>query len=273
VFRISRSSPVEYKTASVPVSVTGGGAASARRGVLYGVASPYGGPPDSVGDIVDRGAYGKTLRDRGPRRLALHEHDTKEPIGEALLTDSTDGLMVEMELDLELPGAVKVYAMGRRGYGAYSIGYIPTKKRYVGDVRHLEEIDLLEVSSVVYPAASRAVLTGAKQSDTLKALTRLTREMSDWGRLSSAERRVSGYLRQAKQALADATSYPLTFQDSRLASLEALHTTERGNLRMYAKDRHVAAQYARLDGELEAIGSTLAAARAQLRRGRGRWVA
>ena len=85
-----------------------------------------------------------------------------------------------MNLDLELPGALKAYALARRGFGRFSIGYNATKKRQgVGNVqRYLEEIELHEVSCVVFPAAPRAIATGVKDdaaeyAATVKALEAL----------------------------------------------------------------------------------------------------
>ena len=72
---------LEYKTSPASVNVSGGGVSAGGKGIITGIASPYSGSRTSSGDIVERGAYAKTLRDWGRRRVALYEHDTKEPIG------------------------------------------------------------------------------------------------------------------------------------------------------------------------------------------------
>jgi HK97 family phage prohead protease len=177
---MARLTAMDYKTSTAPVSVSGGGI-SEGSGRIFGLASTYGGPPDLVGDIIERGAYAKTLRDKGRRRVLLWKHDDGEPIGEAILTDTEKGLELEGELAMDLPASRKAHYMARKGYGSLSIGYTPTRKRQgSGGVRYLEEIDLSEVSVVLYPANPAARITGAKEAEeaaTIEALTALTADM------------------------------------------------------------------------------------------------
>ena len=49
-------------------------------GTFEGCLSPYGNV-DNGGDIVEPGAYSKTLNDQGGSRVLLWQHMTSEPIG------------------------------------------------------------------------------------------------------------------------------------------------------------------------------------------------
>lgn len=232
---------MEYKTSPAPVSVAGGGLSTAA-GKIRGLASTYGGPADLVGDIVERGAYTKTLRDRGSKRILLWKHDDGEPIGEATLTDTARGLELDGQLDMELPAARKAFYMASKGYGSLSIGYTATKKRQAaGGVRHLEEIDLAEVSCVLYPANPAARIEGAKASEwTLEELTADIRAYAAKCRRETHAREMARLDARTKQ-LAELAARIAGKDDAqvirdRIAALEQAIVTQLAELTAAAKD-------------------------------------
>src|SRR6185503_21128582 len=79
-------------------------------GSFEGLLSPYGNV-DGGGDVVERGAYVKTLKDQGPTRPMLWQHKTDMPIGELTLEDRSEGLWCKGQLLMALPEAQKAYLL------------------------------------------------------------------------------------------------------------------------------------------------------------------
>src|SRR5512137_3020551 len=73
-------------------------------GTFEGILSPYGNV-DLGGDVVEPGAYTKTLKDRGNTVPLLWQHRTDMPIGELALEDKPDGLYCKGKLLMALPEA------------------------------------------------------------------------------------------------------------------------------------------------------------------------
>lgn len=120
-------------------------------GEFTGLASVYGNR-DLGGDVVERGAFTKTLRERGSEVPILWQHDQKNPIGLGTLTDSADGLLIKGKLDLDIPEGQRAYSGLKKGYlKGLSIGYDVVKQKYAGNDRHLTELKLYEVSTVTLP--------------------------------------------------------------------------------------------------------------------------
>lgn len=137
-------------------------------GVFEGLASTFGGQPDSFGDVVARGAFKATLAEHkaaGTMPLMLWQHDTRSPIGRWLdMRESTRGLVVRGKLTLEVQRAREAHALLRdEALNGLSIGF---RTRKADDsrngVRRLTDVDLLEVSLVSMPANGRARVTAVK---------------------------------------------------------------------------------------------------------------
>jgi uncharacterized protein len=138
-------------------------------GVLEGFASTYGNV-DRVGDIVMPGAFTKTLRDTGGKVPILWQHDQREPIGLANLSDEAGGLRLKGKLDLDVDIGRRAYsALRKRIVGGLSIGYETARSTMKGGVRQLLEIKLFEVSIVTIPANAEAVVTSVKDADSAVA--------------------------------------------------------------------------------------------------------
>lgn len=134
-------------------------------GTFEGLLSVYD-VVDAHNDVVERGAYAKTLQELGGSVPLLWQHDPARPIGTLQLKDGQDGLGVtgRIALDDNVPDAKMAYALLKRGViRGLSIGYKAIKK-VTGDngIRRLKEIKLFEGSLVTVPANRFAVVTDVK---------------------------------------------------------------------------------------------------------------
>lgn len=131
-------------------------------GTFEGILSPYGNV-DGGGDVVDAGAYTKTIKERGATVPMLWQHKSDMPIGQLALEDSAVGLLVRGTLLMELPEAQKAHLLIKaRIVKGLSIGFETVKEVVVGAVRHLKEIKLYEGSIVTFPMNEMAMITSVK---------------------------------------------------------------------------------------------------------------
>jgi len=129
---------------------------------IEGFGSIFGNE-DSYGDVVEQGAFTKTLKKRKPRMLWQHNSD--QPIG---VWDTIE----ERDKGLYMKGRILPTALGNDAYllakeGAIeglSIGFTTKKDEFDNDkrVRKLLEVDLYEVSLVTFPANEKAKITNVK---------------------------------------------------------------------------------------------------------------
>ena len=134
-------------------------------GSFEGCLSPYGNVDDG-GDMVEPGAFTKTLQENGNKVPMLWQHKTDAPIGELTLEDRADGLWCKGQLLLEIPEAKKAYLLLKsKIVRGLSIGYDTIKAQVVDGVRHLKEIRLWEGSVVTFPMNTLAQVTSVKASE------------------------------------------------------------------------------------------------------------
>jgi HK97 family phage prohead protease len=137
-------------------------------GTFVGYASTYGGQPDSYGDIVDKGAFSRTLDHHAGKIKILYQHDQKAPIGMGELTDSEGGLIMKGKLLIGagIPEADKAYTLLKAGLvDGLSIGYDIVKQERAADGNHLKELKLYEVSCVTLPANESCRIVNVKSID------------------------------------------------------------------------------------------------------------
>lgn len=132
-------------------------------GVLRGFASTYNNV-DRDGDVVLPGAFAKTLRESNGKVPILWQHDQREPVGVAELTDDPGrGLLLKGQLDLDVEIGRRAYsALKKRIVGGLSIGYQTVRSTMKNGVRQLAELKLYEVSIVTIPANAEAIVTSVK---------------------------------------------------------------------------------------------------------------
>jgi HK97 family phage prohead protease len=135
------------------------------QGIFEGMLSPYGNV-DAGGDLVEAGAYTKTLQEGGPKRPLLWQHMSDCPIGELTLEDRKDGLWCRGKLLLSLPEAKKAYECLKAGIvDGLSIGYQTIRDKVEAGVRHLQELKLFEGSIVTFPMNELAAISSIKSED------------------------------------------------------------------------------------------------------------
>jgi HK97 family phage prohead protease len=130
-------------------------------GTFSGYASPFGGPPDSYGDIVEPGAYAASLathRRKGTKPVMLWSHDANEPIGVwTEFVEDGKGLWGEGRLLKGIRRADETYILLKeKAINGLSIGYRVIEGEPDGPIFRLKKIDLIEVSVVAFPAAQTA---------------------------------------------------------------------------------------------------------------------
>lgn len=139
--------------------------------VFDGLASVYD-VIDLHGDVITRGAFDRTLRERGDERVLLYQHDIHRPIGIAKFSDSERALRTEGHANREVQDAREAMSLVRQGaIKGLSIGFNITGEEWDGGIRHITGVDLWEVSIVTFPANPLANITEAKSAqDTLLEL-------------------------------------------------------------------------------------------------------
>ena len=181
--------------------------------VIEGYASVFGNE-DHVGDVVERGAFIKSIAERMPKMLWQHKMD--KPIGVYTeIREDDRGLYVKGKL-ANTPLGNEVAELARMGaIDSMSIGYsIPqggAEFDRQNDIRLLKQVDLFEISLVTFPANEQAKIISAKND-----LPRTEREFEKF-------LRDAGYSR--KQATAITLAGFKAESSQRDAGLEALHNT------------------------------------------------
>lgn len=131
-------------------------------GRFTGMASMYG-EVDLGGDVVERGAFAKTLAEN-PVIPVLWQHKSDEVIGSGTIRNNRDGISIDGVLDMEDPTALKAYRKMKLGLmKGLSIGFNTVQDEIKNGVRHLKEVRLWEVSIVTFPMLTSATVTSVKQ--------------------------------------------------------------------------------------------------------------
>lgn len=181
-----------------------------------GYASVFNGV-DSYGDMIQKGAYEETLKNR-QRPIRMRWNHYGEVIGKwTTLKEDNKGLYVEGELTPNHSKAMDVYASMKHGaVDGMSIGYrVVSSEKLENGVNLLKQIDLVEISVVEEPADLGAKIGDVKamidQFTTLKDYENFLRESGFSkdaatlfvGRMKSLCRSESDAEMREKQALKD----------------------------------------------------------------------
>lgn len=160
-------------------------AADDAAGTFEGYASVFG-ERDGGGDIVERGAFTKTLKARTPRGVKmLADHDPTKRVGvwEAMAEDE-HGLYVRGRLLTEKQIGREAYIDLKAGaLDGLSIGYRVKGDAYDGRrrARLLKEIDLVEVSLVSFPMLESARVSAVKAAKEIETKREFERFLRDAG--------------------------------------------------------------------------------------------
>ena len=138
---------------------------------------------DLGGDLIEPGAFTKTIKDHGNEIPLLWQHKTDEPIGMLTLTDGPAALSVKGQLLMESPVAKSAYLLMKANIvRGLSIGFDTVKDAMDGAVRHLKEIRLWEGSIVTFPMNPAAMVTTIKQRYHAHEMAVLARAAEDKSR-------------------------------------------------------------------------------------------
>jgi len=172
-FRRFTASDLEVDASDTAVRFSGYASATAS---AYRVGGQHG-----WDEIIERGAFGKTLSESDDVRL-LFDHDgipmARSRSGTLSIEEDERGLMCSAELDLASPQVQSVASALRRGdLDEMSIGFIVHRQEWNEDytTRSIRELQLFDVSVVTYPANPATVAT---LHDSQRAAVRLDEQRS-----------------------------------------------------------------------------------------------
>tara|TARA_Y100000996_G_scaffold400285_1_gene370122 strand:- start:1307 stop:2119 length:813 start_codon:yes stop_codon:yes gene_type:complete len=165
------------------------------KGMFEGYASVFGNK-DLGNDVVVNGAFRKSLRAKGPKKIKmLFQHDTKEPIGVyTKIREDGQGLYVQGQLAMNTQKGREVYELMKMGaIDGLSVGYRVDAKGYHyderGKKRMLKEVDLMEISAVTFPMNPKARVSAVKGED--RSVREWETFLRDEGGLSRTESKVA----------------------------------------------------------------------------------
>lgn len=157
-------------------------------GTFKGYGSTFGGKPDSYGDVINEGAFTKTLKAGGRNGngiAMLWQHNSDEPIGVwTSLIEDNRGLAVEGQLEKESEFGKRIYnLMKMKALKGLSIGYnaIKWEEDKETEIRYLNEISLWEISPVTFPANITATITRVKSIEQARDLRELESALRESG--------------------------------------------------------------------------------------------
>lgn len=135
------------------------------KGTFEGYASVFRSTPDKVGDIVQPGAFKKTINDHNGEIPLFWMHDIMSPVGLAKVEEDGHGLKVHGAFTRGVQKADESYLFMKQGViKSMSIGYDVVKKELKSGVRYLQELKVPDISLVVgsFAADDQALVLSVK---------------------------------------------------------------------------------------------------------------
>ena len=118
------------------------------KGVFKGHASIFG-EVDSYNEVVEKGAFRKTLKENEGKFPLCWFHNVTEPLGMVFAKEAKQGLEIKGELNLDVQSAREKRSLMKQGaIKGLSIGFKTIKDAWDNQVRHLKEIKLYEISPI-----------------------------------------------------------------------------------------------------------------------------
>lgn len=131
-------------------------------GIFEGYAAVFNNVDDG-GDLIEPGAFTKTLQENGHRIKICYQHDPYNPIGKPLeIRQDEVGLFVKGKISDTSTGKDVKVLLKDRVINELSIGYDVIKKKMKDGVRRLREIKLYEFSPVTWGMNKLAIITDVK---------------------------------------------------------------------------------------------------------------
>lgn len=181
------TSPLVFKNASLE-----------ENGLFTGYASTFEGPPDSYGDVVAPGAFAKSIqfhREQNTVPAMLWAHDMQEPIGRWIeLAEDAKGLRVTGKFTLGTKRGSEAYELAKDNAIAMSIGFRLKDFSDQGNIRRIQEADLVEISLVALPANSAArILEVKSRPENVRDFEALLRDVAGYTRLEAKRLAAGGW--------------------------------------------------------------------------------
>ena len=134
-----------------------------------GIVSGYGsifGNLDSDNDIIEKGAYKRTIKNNGKRVKYIYNHQIDKPIGKMKeLYEDEKGLGFVAEVPKTTFGKEVLELMKYGVIDENSVGIMPIKKDTDDDgIRRIKEVKLYEISAVTLAANDQAKILEVKAS-------------------------------------------------------------------------------------------------------------
>lgn len=164
---------------------------------------------DRGNDIVVKGAFSRTLAQRGAKVKLLWQHDMEKPIGKpTLLEEREGGLYIEGKISDTERGREAMTLLRDGVIDSMSIGYSVKEADYYEDgVRVIRDLDLYEVSLVTFPMNENARVTSVKSVD----VRTVERVLRDAGYSRSQAKAIAGAgvksLREADEETKESVDY------------------------------------------------------------------
>lgn len=146
-----------------------------KTGAKVGIVEGYAAAFDNVDfgdDVIHKGAFAKTIREKKGKWPILADHDPTKQIGVNLEASEDDrGLKIKEEINLEISLGKERYSLVKQslrhgldaglsiGYGAVRFDFSEQDEKVV---RNLKELKMFEHSHVTFPMNDQAFTTEAK---------------------------------------------------------------------------------------------------------------
>lgn len=159
-------------------------------GEFSGYASIFGNV-DLGGDIVERGAFKEIVTTKDNQVRVLYQHDTRNPIGKAMVREDEKGLSFDGKLILEDGLARKAYAYMKAGIlDGMSIGFDVLSggsEMMSSGVRKLTGLKLWEISPVTFGMNPLAQIERVKAAQNISNIRDYEDFLRDVGGFSKAQ--------------------------------------------------------------------------------------
>lgn len=135
-------------------------------GSFTGIAAVYS-TIDHGQDVIEPGAIKQVDLTHDGMVRVLAGHDARAPIGKGRIREAADGLHIAGKINLAITAGRDTWESIKMGVtSGLSIGYTILENGFQikGGVRHLTDIKLFEVSTVVWPMNADARITGFKSA-------------------------------------------------------------------------------------------------------------
>lgn len=157
--------------------------ADVKQGIVTGYIAHFD-SKDSDGDVIQKGAFTKSIQERGPQGSKLIkyllDHDKKHAIGVFTeLKEDSIGLYYEAKVGSHANGVDFLKMVESEIINQHSIGYSTIKEQTKSDANYISEIKLYEGSALQFLGAnSNTPITGMKElSDALSQLSLLEKSI------------------------------------------------------------------------------------------------